>query len=55
MDVNSIIEYFKNSNKEECKNKYKIESKFFNAKPAHEYTIYYAVDEEIGEKKQLDI
>lgn len=32
-----------------------IESKFFNPKPAHEYTIYYAVDKVTGEKKQLDI
>lgn len=29
--------------------------KFFNPKPAHEYTIYYAVDKVTGEKKQLDI
>lgn len=40
---------------EECRNKYNIESKFFNPKPAHEYTIYYAVDKVTGEKKQLDI
>ena len=40
---------------EECRNKYNTESKFFNPKPAHEYTIYYAVDKVTGEKKQLDI
>ena len=40
---------------EECRNKYNIESKFFNPKPAHEYTIYYAVEKVSGEKKQLDI
>ena len=40
---------------EECKNKYKIESKYMNPKPHHEYTIYYCVNKKTNEKIQIDL
>ena len=42
---------------EECSKKYKIESKFMNPKPHHEYTIYYCVYKENpnSEKIKLDL
>lgn len=41
---------------DECSKKYKIESKYFNPKPAHEYTIYYCVNKtNADEKIKLEI
>lgn len=36
---------------EECSKRYKIESKYFNPKPAHEYTVYYCVNKTNPEEK----
>ena len=35
---------------DECSKKYKIESKHFNPKPAHDYTIYYCVNNNNSEE-----
>ena len=40
----------------ECSKKYKIESKYFNPKPGHDYTIYYCVEKNNPETKiKLDL
>lgn len=40
---------------EKCSKKYKIVSEFHNPKPHHEYTVYYCVDKETGEKTKIDL
>ena len=40
---------------EECSKKYKIESKYYNPKPYHGYTIYYCIDKETNEKIKIDL
>ena len=50
-DWNRIEEETPIINCDDCSKKYKIESKYFNPKPAHDYTIYFCVNKTNPEEK----